>query len=200
MTDPITPKPTEPDLLAEPPKPQADPTLLDPEPPKPVVPDTYTDFTLPEGFTLDDATKTEMAATFKELGLTQEGAQKLVDLHTKRLAASIEGQSAAAMQMRNDWKNDAVKNPTIGTGTAIKPEVLQTIGRAIEGLGPTLAPKFREAMNISGVGNNPAFIEAFYALARERTEGRPLAAPKPAAVSDPSRPQSKAHALYPNNP
>lgn len=137
---------------------------------------------------------------FKELGLSQDQAQKLVDFHAEQLTANASGSEAAAQAMRNEWRDTAVKNPAIGTGTQLKPEVRTTIAKAIDGLGPDLAKNFRQAMNITGAGDNPAFIEAFYALARERTEGRPLAAPQPAPVANPGKPSGLAHALYPNLP
>ena len=41
-----------------------------------LAPETYADFTLPEGVELDTALLTDAAPLFKELGLTQEQAQK----------------------------------------------------------------------------------------------------------------------------
>lgn len=46
-------------------------------------PDEYTDFTLPEGFTPDETTASEFKSIAKELDLTQEQAQKLVDYQVK---------------------------------------------------------------------------------------------------------------------
>ncbi len=54
------------------------------------VPDTYADFVMPEGVELDSALLTEAAPLFKELGLTQDQAQKLVDFQAKQVQASSE--------------------------------------------------------------------------------------------------------------
>src|SRR5579863_3544340 len=57
-------------------------TAKDKTEPKPsAAPDKYTDFKAPDGYTLDPATIEAATPIFKELGLSQDAAQKLVDFH-----------------------------------------------------------------------------------------------------------------------
>jgi hypothetical protein len=56
-------------------------------------------------------------------------------------------------------------------------------------------------MDITGAGNNPAFIRAFFKLAQQVTEGRHVAGrgPSTAGQSNPSAaPRTAGEALYPN--
>lgn len=53
------------------------------EPESKSAPETYSDFTLPEGFTLDDDSKTAFTTMAKEMDLKQDQAQKVIDLYVK---------------------------------------------------------------------------------------------------------------------
>lgn len=57
---------------------------------KPVVPEKYSDFELPEGFVMDKAALEEFMPLAKELGMTQEAAQKAISLHTKAIGSVME--------------------------------------------------------------------------------------------------------------
>jgi len=164
-------------------------------------PEKYEDFTLPEGFEMPAELRTEAETLLKELNLPQDKAQKAVDFFTAKMKASADASATAFADLKAGWRKDAVADTTIGTGTQIKPEVLQSVGRAIDNLGPELSKGFREAMNLTGVGDNPAFIKAFYAMAAKVTEGRPTAAQSPAPVAAPGAGRtSLAAAIYPNLP
>ena len=181
-----------------------EPSLLDPpaDPDAPAgAPEKYEDFTLPEGFEMPAELRTEAETLLKELNLPQDKAQKAVDFFTAKMKASADASATAFADLKAGWRKDAVADTSIGTGTQIKPEVLQSVGRAIDNLGPELSKGFREAMNLTGVGDNPAFIKAFYAMASKVTEGRPTAAHSPAPVAAPGAGRtSLAAAIYPNLP
>ncbi|MGO8944260.1 MAG: hypothetical protein ACLQJ7_11380, partial [Syntrophobacteraceae bacterium] len=61
-----------------------------PKPPVAKAPSEYAEFTIPEGTTLDEQTATEFKGLAKELDLTQEQAQKLLDFGGGKLRAQIE--------------------------------------------------------------------------------------------------------------
>src|SRR5258706_11787563 len=55
---------------------------VEPKPEAPAgAPEAYTDFTLPEGVKLEGETLKAATELFRELGLPQANAQRLVDLH-----------------------------------------------------------------------------------------------------------------------
>jgi hypothetical protein len=169
---------------------------------KPVVPETYADFKVPEGFTLNKEALDAAVPIFKELGLTQDQAQKLVDIQTKREAELAKSGQGDYVAMRKGWRDEVLADTSLSAGGKVKPEVLQTIGRAIDGINnPKLAAEFRQVMDTTGVGDNPAFVRAFFAMAQQLTEGRPVqgAGPSPGGQTAPdAKPKSIANAMYPN--
>lgn len=77
------------------------------------------------------------------------------------------------------------------------------IGKTLAAIGdPQLTQEFKAAMDLTGVGDNPAFIKAMYKLSAFITEGKHVqgAAPSVHGQTPPSqaaRP-SAAQAMYPN--
>ena len=165
-------------------------------------PEAYAEFKAPEGFTINKDAVEAALPVFKELGLTQDQAQKLVDIQTAReaqLAKSAQGDYTA---MRQGWQKEVLADTNLSAGGKIKPEILETMGRAIDGLGdPALAKSFRQSLDITGVGDNPAFVKGFLKLAQQVTEGRPVQGGGPSTEGQKApgaKPPSQAHALYPN--
>lgn len=196
-TEPTTK--TEPETKTEPKvETKAEPKAGD----KPVVPETYADFKVPDGFTLNKEAVEAALPVFKELGLTQEQAQKLVDVQTKREAELAKSGQGDYVAMRQGWRDEVLADTSLSAGGKVKPEVLQTIGRAIDGINnPKLAAEFRQVMDTTGVGDNPAFVRAFFAMAQQLTEGRPTTGKGPSELGQKapdSKPQSIAAAMYPN--
>lgn len=178
----------------------AETALLNKEEPKPeAVPDKYEPFKLPEGVSLDEKTMGEAQTMFKELGLTQGHAQQLVDFYTKQIAATAQAPVEAYRQMRDGWREAVAKDPEIGSKL---PQVRESIARALDTIpDKALVNEFREAMNLTGAGDNPAFIKVFYNLALKIGEGQPVAGKGPSAhgqAAPGAGPKSVAQALYPN--
>jgi hypothetical protein len=169
---------------------------------KPVVPEKYADFKVPDGFTLNKEALDAAVPVFKELGLTQEQAQKLVDVQLKREAELLKGGANDYTTMRKGWRDEVLADTSLSAGGKVKPEVLQTIGRAIDGINnPKLAAEFRQVMDTTGVGDNPAFVRAFFAMAQQLTEGRPVSGKGPSELGQKApdaKPTSIANAMYPN--
>src|SRR5690348_11287255 len=88
---------------------------------KPVVPDEYK-FTAPEGAKLDDALIAEATPVFKELGLDQAAAQKLIDIVNKRSGAQADLAVKAVEEMRSGWQSE-VKSEFGGKIDSIKADV-----------------------------------------------------------------------------
>lgn len=205
MTSQTTETKTEPTTKTEPEtktEPKVEPKVELKADGKPTVPEKYADFKAPEGTAINKEAMEAALPVFKELGLTQEQAQKLVDVQLKREAELLKGGANGYATMREGWRKDVLADTSLSAGGKVKPEVLQTIGRAIDGINdPKLAGEFRQVMDTTGVGDNPAFVRAFYKLAQQVTEGRPVqgGGPSPKGQEAPnSKPASIASALYPN--
>lgn len=204
-TTTTTPLSTE-TTTTEPPKtteaaPPIDPnkSLLNEEetPPAAKAPDTYTDFKVPDGLTLDKAVIEAATPLFKELNLNQDQAQKLVDFYTAQSKEVSEAPHKAYLEMTKKWQ-DEVKTEF---GSKL-PEVKANIGRALNSLGlaPDQLTAFRQAMDLTSAGNNPAFVRVFAKMAEKLAEGRPVTG-GPAPVTNPNAaPKTPAQAMYPDLP
>jgi hypothetical protein len=112
--DPATPAPT---LIAKPEDAPADPAAKTEDTPadkpeekpkdtdKPEVPETY-EFKAPEGLTLDPAALEAFTPVLKELGASQEVAQKLVDLHAQALNGFAKAQQDAWVKQQETWAGE----------------------------------------------------------------------------------------------
>lgn len=175
-------------------------SLANQKPPPEGAPTAYSDYVVPEGYELDKTVATEANAIFKELNLTQAQAQKLVDFYTAKTTESANQPYQVWNDMQEQWVKEVKADPVMGPRI---PEIQTTISRAIDGLNdPKLAQQFREAMDYTGAGNNPAFIKAFWKLAQKVTEGGHVAGngPSPAGQGNGTKPASAARAMYPNLP
>lgn len=162
-------------------------------------PEKYEAWTAPEGFEIPEATSTEINALFKELNLSQESGQRLIDFYAKQSLDAAEGPVKLWEQTQERWVNEVKADKEIGGKLN---EVRTTIARAIDGLGDSaLASEFRKAMDYTGAGNNPAFIKAFYRLAQRLTEGQHVSGNGPSTEGQQQpgtgRP-SAAKSLFPN--
>lgn len=175
-------------------------SLLNQEAPPPAqaAPEAYADFKLPDGYTFDKAALAEATPIFKELGLSQEGAQKLVDLYAKQIQAQSDGPYKMYQEQRKTWQGEVEAK----YGQQLRSQVIPTIGRAIALMPTELQSQFRQAMDVTGAGDNPAFVEFIYELSKRAVEARPppAGATPINGQASPSAPRTAAQAMYPNLP
>ena len=151
--------------------------------------------------TFDDETGKEVDSLFREIGLDQPSAQKLMDFYIAKSNEAAEAPFNLWTETQKQWVDEIKADPVIGKRL---PEVKATVSRAIDGLGdPKLAAEFRQAMDITGAGNNPAFVRAFYRLAQQVTEGHHVSGKGPSEAGQQApdaKPRTAATTLYPNLP
>jgi hypothetical protein len=206
---PTTPTETKPTTETPPvaAKPEDKKSIVNEGAPKPEkgaegAPKEYTAFKIPDGFEMPEETTKEVNVLFKDLNLSQDAGQKLIDYYAKQSQQAAEAPIKFWMETQEKWQNEVRLDPEIGPKLN---EVRTTISKAIDGMGnPKLASDFRDAMDYTGAGNNLAFIKAFYRLAQQVTEGThvPGAGPSKFGQMAPGtgeRP-SPAHSLYPKLP
>lgn len=162
-------------------------------------PETYADFTAPEGLTLDKELVAEVTPIFKELGLSQEAAQRLMDFHTAKFGKTNELLAKSVEDMRADWRSQVMADKDIGGKID---QVKIELGRAKDRLPTEVRSAFDEAMNITGLGDHPAIVKGLYEMAKLMNEGSHVTGggPSPNGQSksgEVSRP-TLAGALYPN--
>lgn len=139
--------------------------------PASTAPESY-QFTYPEGYTPDDAALGEITGVFKELGLTQEQAQKLVEYDAKRMssAASPEAQQAAAIEHRNaqvaQWEGEIKADKELG-GANLDASI-QVAQKALASFG---SPELSAMLKQSGLGSHPEIVRFFHKVGKELSEG-----------------------------
>lgn len=162
-------------------------------------PEKYADFKIPDGVTIKPEALTEASALFKGMNLPQAQAQSLLDFHAKQMAEAAQAPYRAVTDMKTAWETEVRGE----FGKDIDPggKVNVAISRAIDLLGPTLAPQFREAMDLTLAGSNPAFVKGFAKFAELLSEGTAVKGnnPSPLGQKGPdAKPLSVAQAMYPH--
>lgn len=176
-------------------------SLLNEESPEPKgAPEKYESFKVPEGFKLDEGFVKDANTLFKKLDINQAGAQELVDLHTKMMQEIRESESTRKMNERLAWRDEINSDPEIG-GSKLK-GVKTSIGKLIGLFGSDkVAEGFRDAMDSTGAGDNPAVVRGLYAISKLLTEGGAVRGNGPSPLgqtpSGPSQPTA-AQAMYPH--
>ena len=128
-------------------------------------PEKYTDFTMPEGMTLDKDTADKAMALFKEMNLSQEQAQKLVTLQAENAKALNEATLQGYQQQTNEWKESSVK-----LYGAKSQEEFAVAAQAINRFG---TPELRTILNETGLGNHPELVKFFVQVGHAIKEDSP---------------------------
>lgn len=128
---------------------------------KQVVPDKY-DLKLPEGVQLDDKGIAAYSDTARELNLTQEAAQMLLD----KMGPVIAGRHAETLnQAKTQWLESTKTDKEFGGD-----KLQENLGIAKKALDTFGTPELRTLLNESGLGNHPEIIRAFYRAGKAISE------------------------------
>tara|TARA_R110000744_G_scaffold23133_1_gene58788 strand:- start:3132 stop:3773 length:642 start_codon:yes stop_codon:yes gene_type:complete len=120
-------------------------------------PENYEAFTLPDGFDLDDEMSTQFSEVAKELNLSQDQAQKLVDLQTAAATTAGIKSTEAWSDLKSTWQTEAKSDKEFG-GKAFD-ENIGTAKLALEKYG---SDELNSAIELTGMGNHPEFIRLLY--------------------------------------
>lgn len=163
-------------------------------------PETYADYNMPDGWTLDPGVKAKADALFKDLNLTQDQAQKAVDLYRDLATEAFEQPFTQYREMVDGWATEAEAHPDLKGKLGPGQEVNVRIGKFLNGLpDQQLATDFRNLMDLTGAGNHPAFIRVIDYAAKLFTEGGHVRGNGPTKDSQSapgSAPPSAAAALW----
>ncbi|MGO9020058.1 MAG: hypothetical protein ACLQVJ_17110 [Syntrophobacteraceae bacterium] len=134
--------------------------------PEAKAPEEYAEFTMPEGTSLDEASATEFKGLAKELDLTQEQAQKLLSFGGDKIKALTEAPYKAWSEMQTKWQAEVKADAEIG-GTKFQDSVKAAALVFQPGESNPFvtndadAQALRDALNMTGAGNNPALVKLF---------------------------------------
>ena len=144
--------------------------------PEAKAPAEYADFKMPEGVEADTETLKEFRGIAKEMDLTQEQAQKLVDLQTKMVQASAKAQIDAFDAMGKEWAEQTKKE----LGTNLKTE----LAFAAKARDQFASKELIQLLDESKMGNHPQVVKFFVAIGKAISEDNP-ASGKTASKKDP---------------
>lgn len=179
VPDPSTPAGNEPPA-AEPAKPAADPEKPEGEKPEGEKPDGEKkqeekkpegapekyEFKAAEGQELDTAALEQFEPIARELNLTNEQAQKMVDLYGTQILPMVQKQQAEAWQKTTEqWAADVKADKEIGGD-----KLTASIGVAQRALETFGTPDLKEYLNASGLGNHPELIKVFVKVGKAMSE------------------------------
>lgn len=137
---------------------------------KPAVPDAYK-FALPEGYDFSAEAQAEWSGVFKELGLTQEQASKLVEMDAKRQASGAQASEQAAIEYRNQqaskWESELKQDAAFG-GANFEANV----GIAQKALADYGTPELTAMLKESGLGSHPEVVRFFHRVGQQLAEGK----------------------------
>ena len=121
----------------------------------------YGEFSLPEGLRIDESAFNDFAPLAKEFGLTQEQAQKLVDVAAglvDRTTKTAEGVHADTIKK---WADDSRNDAEVG-GKDFDANLAVAIS-AIDKFGDD---ELKQILDASGFGNHPAVVRLFYRVGK----------------------------------
>jgi hypothetical protein len=132
-----------------------EPAAVEPAAVEPVkeAPEKY-EFKAPEGAILDEQLIGSFSEAAKELKLSQDAAQQLLD----KMAPAIEKRNAEVFDtMRETWKQQTIVDKFIGGA-----ELDKNLAVAKRGLEFAGSKELRKLLDDSGLGNHPEVIRAFH--------------------------------------
>ncbi|HIB8964965.1 TPA: peptidase [Citrobacter freundii] len=173
--DPAKPEGDKPQLGAEGDKPQEEkPADGDkPEEEKPDdkeqkpegAPEKY-EFKPAEGQELDTAALEQFEPIARELNLTNEQAQKMVDLYGTKIMPMVQQQQVEAWQKTTEqWAADVKADKEIGGD-----KLTSNLSAAQRALAQFGTPELKEYLEGTGLGNHPELVKAFVKVGKAMSE------------------------------
>jgi hypothetical protein len=112
-------------------------------------PADYDEFTMPEGMDVDQEALSEAVPVFKELGLGQDQAQKLIDVYAQQ---QVKAQTEAVRQLneqRTKWREEV----------KAEPEYEKSLGLAKKALKQLADPETSAMITGSWMGDHPGLVK-----------------------------------------
>lgn len=148
------------------------------------------DLKMPDGVELDAELAAALGPEFKDLGLTNAQAQKLVDKYIATQQARATKQAEGWAGTVQKWADDAKADKEIGGDKW--DSTVKSAQRAVNSLG---TPALKEYLEASGGGNHPEVIRLMAKVGAMIKEDNPASGGAEGA----GEPAEAAHILFPND-
>lgn len=149
-------------------------------------PAAYAELKLPEDVTLPEGAFDELKNTAREMGLTSEQVQKLVDLEARY--------ARTGAQQREEEKSQIVARWAEQTKAFYGPRCDEAVALAVRAADAFGGPELRELLQATGLGNHPVIVRTFNEIGKCISEDA-MPGGKPSAPQD----KTFAEALYGKN-
>ena len=127
-------------------------------------PEKY-EFSAGDGVELDSAALADFEPVARELNLTNEQAQKLVDAYPKILEGVQQRQTEAWQAQTEEWAAKVKADKEIGGD-----KLTANIGVAQRALDQFGTPELKEYLNATGLGNHPDLVKTFVKIGKAMSE------------------------------
>ncbi|MEX6002051.1 peptidase [Providencia vermicola] len=125
-------------------------------------PEKY-EFTAGEGQELDKEAVAAFEPIARELGLSNEQAQKIVDVYGSTIMPQIAKQQEAAWQKQvTEWAETVKADKELGS--------VESIGNAQKAMDQFGTPELKQYLNDSGLGNHPELFRIFSRIGKAMSE------------------------------
>jgi hypothetical protein len=162
----------------------------DTQAPEPMKPEDYK-LELPEGITADDPLLTAFLEGAAKGGMDNDSVQAVVSSLGPKLAEQMAAPMKAWTTLNETWQAEVKADPVIGGANL--PTTIKTVADAISLVStPEEAQAAREALTMTGAGNNPMHRMASRLVEKGAVQGNsPAESRSPAAVLYPSHNAAK---------
>lgn len=135
------------------------------------VPEAY-DLKVPEGMDIDKVLLEKVSPIFKEIGLTNEQAQKLADVYAPYVKSTLESHRKTVIDGWNkqteEWKNESLKmlGAEAPQQLAFAAKVINKFGTEYKNEDGSKGNDLRDLLEETRVGNHPAMTRLFIGLGK----------------------------------
>lgn len=150
---------------------------------------SYEDFSIPEGMQLDSDLLEDAQVVFKEDGLSQEQAQKYVDIFSKGVAKLAAANAEKFESLKEEWAGQSKSDDEIG-GDAFD----ENLGIAKQALDKFGTPELNKLLRDYGMGNHPEVIRMMVKVGKLTLEDNPGGGTPPGGEKP-----DRASTLYPDD-
>lgn len=154
-------------------------------------PESYEEFKAPEGQQFDPEVLNNFKDVAKELNLSQDAAQKMLD---KMAPVVAQRQSQQMEAFRNQWAEQSTTDKEFG-GEKLS-ENLGVARKALDTFGST---ELKSLLNESGLGNHPEFIRLLYRAGKAISEDSYVGGKGSPSKAKPTSNADYAASLYPSS-
>lgn len=131
-------------------------------------PESYADFDMPEGSEVDASVLESASVVMKDLGLSQEQGQKLVDWYAGQVQAGSDKQVDAFNQMTGEWQEQSKNDKEFG-GDKFE----ESVGIARAAIDKFGTPELKQLLSDHGVGNHPEVVRFMVRVGQLTQEDNP---------------------------